>query len=57
MWRRWLIPYQVVAIATFVDLTFFDLMPHDRTHWIIVTLLNCLFAEIWPLYWIGRLVL
>ena len=44
--------YQIIGIATFVKLTFFDGYQYTWWNWIIAIPVNLFLAEIWPLYWL-----
>lgn len=44
--------YEVVSLATFIFLTFFDGYIYTSWNWIIAIPVNLFLAEIWPIYWI-----
>lgn len=44
--------YQLVAVATFIYLTFFDGYGYTWWNWLIAVPVNLLLGEIWPIYWL-----
>ena len=44
--------WQLISIATFVKLTFFDGYAYNWWNWIIAISVNLFLAEIWPIYWL-----
>lgn len=43
--------YGLVAIATFIFLTFFDGYPYNAWNWLIAVPVNFFLSVIWPIYW------
>ena len=44
--------YQLIAIGTFIFLTFFDKYEYNAFNWIVVVPINAFLSEIWPIYWL-----
>jgi hypothetical protein len=44
--------YQLIALATFIWITFFDPMPSVWWRQAVTAAVNCCLSEIWPAYWI-----
>ena len=44
--------YELVAMATFVLLTFLDGYRYNWWNWLIAIPVNVFLSEIWPIYWI-----
>ena len=44
--------YQMIGLATFGYLTFFDGYEYNWWNWLIAIPVNIFMGEIWPIYWL-----
>jgi hypothetical protein len=44
--------YNLVALASFIKLTFFDEYVYNSWNWLIAIPVNFFLSEIWPIYWL-----